>query len=194
MAWGVLSLAHAQTPATSAAAPAAIPGKVAIINIQAALLQCGEGKKAVADLGTKFDPRKTALEKRSNDLKAKIEQLRKGGSTMSDDARNKLMRENDTETKAFQRDEEDLNADIDLEQQKVMNELGAKMMEIVQQYATANGFAMVLNVNEQSPILWHNPATDITTDIIKLYDQAHPAAAAAAPAKPPAAPPPTKKQ
>jgi outer membrane protein len=61
-------------------------------------------------------------------------------------------------------------------------------MEVVQQYATANGFVMVLDVsNPQSPVLWHNPATDITTDIIKLYDQAHPAAAKAVAPAPPAA-------
>jgi hypothetical protein len=47
---------------------------------------------------------------------------------------------------------------------------------------------MVLDVsNPQSPVLWHNPATDITTDIIKLYDQAHPAAAKPVTPAPPAA-------
>jgi outer membrane protein len=111
---------------------------------------------------------------------------------MSDEARNKLMRDNDAENKALQRDGEDLNSDIDLEQNKLMNDLGAKMMEIVQQYAGANGYAMVLNVSDmQTPVLWHNPGTDITNDIIKLYDQQHPAGAAAPAAKP--APPATKK-
>jgi outer membrane protein len=65
-------------------------------------------------------------------------------------------------------------------------------MDVVQQYATANGFVMVLDVsNPQTPVLWHNPATDITSDIIKLYDQAHPPATAAKPAAP--APPAAKK-
>jgi len=136
---------------------------------------------------------KQALDKRSADLRTKVETLRKGSATMSEDARTKLMRDNDAETKAIQRDGEDFNNDMEQEQGRLMDDIGHKMLEIISQYAAANGFAMVLNVSEQSPLLWHNPSTDITADIIKLYDQAHPVSAA--PAKPAApAPPPGKKQ
>jgi outer membrane protein len=180
----MLSLAQAQTPAAPpAAAPAPAPTKVAIINIQAALIQTADGKKAAAELSAKYDARKNALQKRSTELQTKMDQLRKGSATMSDEARAKLMRDSDAENKALQRDGEDLNSDINQDQEKVTSELGSKIMEVVQQYATANGFVMVLDVsNPQSPVLWHNPATDITTDIIKLYDVAHPAAAPAPPA------------
>lgn len=192
LAWGLLSVAQAQTQ-PPAAAPAAAPTKVAIVNIQAAMLQTADGKKAAADLGTKFDSRKNALQKRGADLQAKVDQLRKGSATMSEEARAKLVRDNDTENKALQRDGEDLQADIDQDQNKIMNELGSKMMETIQQYAAANGFVLVLDVSSpQSPVLWHNPATDITSDIIKLYDQAHPAAGAAA--KPAAPTPPAAKK
>ena len=66
-----------------------------------------------------------------------------------------------------------------------------------------NGYAMVVDVsNPQTPVLWADPAVDITNEIVKLYDQAHPGTgAAAAPARPaPAKPapsaakPPAKKQ
>jgi outer membrane protein len=168
------------------------PTKVAIINIQAAILQTADGKKAAAELSAKFDARKAALQKRGTELQGKVEQLRKGASTMSDEARAKLMRENDAENKSITRDGEDLNADIAQAQDKLMNDIGGKMLEVVQQYSTANGFAIVLNVSDaQSPVIWHNPATDITLDIIKLYDQARPVAAA--PKTPVPAPPATKK-
>jgi outer membrane protein len=195
LAWGLLSVAQAQTPPPAAAAPAVVPTKVAIIQIQAAILQTGDGKKASAELAAKFDPRKAAIIKRQNDLQSKVETLRKSGSTMSDDARAKAMRDNDAENKALTRDGEDLQADISQDQDKVMNDLGARLMDIVTQYATANGYAMVLNVSDpQTPVLWHNPSTDITADIIKLYDQAHPATAPAAKPAPAVAPPATKKQ
>jgi len=194
LAWGMWSLAQAQTPPPAAPAPVPASAKVAIVNIQAAMLNTADGKKAAADLAAKFDVRKEALQKRGADLQARVEQLRKGSAAMSDEARAKLMRDNDAENKALQRDEEDLQADIDQDQNKIMNDLGAKLVDVVQQYATANGFVLVLNVSDpQTPVLWHNPATDITTDIIKLYDQAHPAAAPAKPAAAAPAPPPAKK-
>jgi outer membrane protein len=184
----VLSLAQAQNQP-----PAAASAKVAIVNVQAAMLQTGDGRKAAQDLAAKFDGRKAALQKRGADLQAKVDQLRKGSAAMSDEARAKLMRDNDSENKAIQRDGEDLQADIDQDQNKIMNDLGGKLMDIIQQYAAANGFVLVLDVsNPQTPVLWHNPSTDITTDIIKLYDRAHPAPAAN-PAAPAPAPPPAKK-
>ncbi len=193
LAWGMSFPAQAQTPPAGApAAPKPASYKVGVINIQAAILQTGEGKKAAAELRAKYDARGSALQKRGADLQAKVEQSKKGGATMTDEARAKLMRDNDAENKALQREEEDLNADIEQDQGKLTNELGNKIFEIVQQYAAANGIVMVLDVSSpQTPVLWHHPATDITTDIIKLYDQAHPAAAAAKPAAP--APPPAKK-
>jgi len=194
LAWGMVSLSQAQTPATPPASAAPAPTKVAIINVQYAILSTADGKKALADMSAKYDGRKATLEKRATDLRGKQDTLRKGASTMSEDARAKMVRDIDAESKALQRDGEDFNNDQEQEQNKLMNEIGGKMLEIIGQYAGANGYAMVLNVGEQTPLLWHNPSTDITADIIKLYDQAHPAAAA--PAKPaaPATPPPPKKQ
>ena len=90
----------------------------------------------------------------------------------------------------------------DQEQGRVFQDLSQKLYAVVSQYATQNGYAVVLDVsnNQQSPILWAAASTDITNDIVKLYDQAHPAAAAAAPAPaaarpaPAAVPPARKKQ
>ena len=61
------------------------------------------------------------------------------------------------------------------EQGKIMQELGNKVMAVLEKYATANGYAIVLDVsNPQTPVLWAASAIDITNDIVKLYDQANP--------------------
>jgi outer membrane protein len=61
------------------------------------------------------------------------------------------------------------------------------MMKIVEEYATQNQYAMVLDVsNPQTDVLWAAASTNITPDIVRLYDQAHPNAEAP---KPPAAAP-----
>jgi outer membrane protein len=57
---------------------------------------------------------------------------------------------------------------------------------VLEKYATANGYALVLDVsNQQTPVLWASQTIDITTDIVKLYDQANPGTAAPAAAKAP---------
>jgi outer membrane protein len=199
-ALGMSVLAHAQ---------AAAPSKVAIIHVQNAILQTKDGQKAQGELNTKFSPKKSQLEKKQNDILALQEQMKKGSATMSDDAKNKIARDIDAGQKSLQRDSEDFESDVQQEEGKIMQDLGQKMMDVIIKYATQNGFCMVVDVsNPQTPVLWADPSVDITNEIIKLYDQAHPgtggaaAPSAAKPAsnppaaapKPPATPPQTKKQ
>jgi outer membrane protein len=207
LALGLAAVAAGQTaapptngsaaPAAKAAgAPAAIPTRIAIINIQQAILNTGDGKKAAGELQAKFNPRKSALEKRQSDIQSMQDQLRRGSATMSDEAKTRMEKDIENNQKSLQRDAQDLNDDVDQDQQKIYNELGSKMMQVIEQYATQNGFAVVLDVsNQQSPVLWASASTEITGDIVRLYDQAHPAGAtssapAAAPRPPAAARPP----
>jgi outer membrane protein len=199
IALGMAAMAHAQ---------AAAPSKVAIIHVQNAILQTKDGQKAQGDLNTKFTPKKSAIEKKQADIAALQEQMKKGSATMSDDAKSKIARDIDANQKSLQRDSEDFESDVQQEEGKIMQDLGQKMMDVIIKYATQNGFSMVVDVsNPQTPVLWADPSVDITNEIIKLYDQAHPGAGGASPAatkpanpptgtaKPPAAPPPqTKKQ
>jgi outer membrane protein len=196
LALGLAVLAHAQTAA---------PTKVAIISVQQAILQTQDGQKASAQLQTKFTPRRQELEKKDASIKALQDQMKKGSATMSDEAKNKIARDIDSTQKSLQRDNEDFEADLQQEEGKIMQDLGQKMMDVIIKYASQNQIAVVLDVsNQQTPVLWADPSADITTEIEKLYDQAHPSAGAPAgtakPATPPAsqakppAVPPAKKQ
>ena len=173
---GMAAMVHAQTPT-----------KVAIIHVQNAILQTKDGQKAAAELQARFAPKKEALEKRQAEIATLQDTLRKGSATMSEEAKAKLMRDIDANNKSMQRDTEDAQADLDAEQGKIMQELGNKVMAVLEKFATANGYALVLDVsNPQTPVLWASQTIDITSDIVKLYDQANPGTAAPAVGKPPA--------
>jgi outer membrane protein len=174
--------------AALAQAQGQVPTKVGIIHVQNAILQTKDGQKAAADLQTTFSPKQQELEKKRNELTALQDQLRKGSATMSEDAKTKLMRDIDATTTRVNRDTQDAQSDLDEAQGKIMQELGGKMMAVLEKYATQNAYAVVLDVSSpQTPVIWATSAVDITNDIIKLYDQTYPGGAAAAAAKPPAA-------
>jgi outer membrane protein len=173
---GMALSAHAQ----------AAPTKVAVIQVQTAILSTKDGQKAAAELQAKFAPKKGELDKKQADIQAMQDQLKKGQATMSEDARTKLMRDIDTANTRLQRETQDAQTDLDEEQSKVMQSLGGKMMAVVEKYAQQNGIAMVIDVsNPQTPVLWAAQAIDITQEIVKLYDQANPVAAGGAAAAPP---------
>src|ERR1035437_10013834 len=174
---GMAAMVHAQTPA-----------KVAIIHVQNAILQTKDGQKAAGDLQGRFKPKKDALDKKQADIAALQDTLRKGSATMSEEAQAKLRRDIDANNKSLQRDTEDAQADLDADQGKIMQELGNKVMAVLEKFATANGYALVLDVsNPQTPMLWASQTIDITSDIVKLYDQANPGTAAPGAAKTPGA-------
>jgi outer membrane protein len=175
---GMAALVHAQALAQS---------KVAIIHVQNAILQTKDGQRSAAELSGRFAPKKADLDKKQADIAALQDTLRKGSATMSEEAKAKVMRDIDANNKSLQRDTEDAQADLDAEQGKIMQELGNKVMAVLEKFATANGYSLVLDVsNPQTPVLWAATSIDITSDIVKLYDQANPGTAAPAGAKPPA--------
>ena len=198
-----IAMAQAGAPAAApAAAPATLsaPTKVGVIQIQAALAATKEGQKAAAELEVKLAPRKKELEGKQSEIKDLQDRLQKGGNTLSDSAKEDLTRNIDAKTKSYNRQLEDAQAELEQEQQKLVNVLGQKMMAVIDKFAQQNGFAIVLDVsNQNTPVLYASNTVDITKEVIDLYDKtvftATPAAArpAAPAASRPAAPTPAPK-
>jgi outer membrane protein len=184
--------------ATVAALGQAQPGKVGVINIQSAIISTKDGQKAASDLAAKYEPKRKQIEARSGEVGSLKERLSKGANTMSEEAKQTLVREIDQKTRSLQRDTEDAQSEFDQEQNRVLQELGQKIMAVIDKYARDNGFTLILDVGApQNPVLYASNNIDITNEIVALYDKNAPGEAApAAPAARPAAAPPrpaTKK-
>jgi len=93
----------AAVPPPRQALPGPAPTKIAIINIQSAILNTKDGTKAAANVQAKFNPKKTELDKKRSETEALQEQLRKGSATMSDEAKERLQKEIDAGTKELNR-------------------------------------------------------------------------------------------
>ena len=162
--------------------------KVAIINIQQAIAASNDGQEAARQLQTRFGPTREKLQKLQSEVNELQTQLRNQQSTLSEEARTRLLRGVDDKTKQFNRENEDATAEFQQAEQDAINEIGRKMMGVIDEYAKTNKYSMILDVSSpQTPVLYADSAIDITPTVIELYNQAHPApAASAAPA--PAAP------
>ena len=103
-------------------AQGAVPTKVGIINIQAAIGSTKDGQKASAELSAKFEPTKTRLEKKQAEIEADKAKLSQGSNAMSAEQKEKLMRDIDAKTKSLNRDAEDAQAEVDQETGKIMQD------------------------------------------------------------------------
>ena len=183
--------------------PAMAQQKIGVVQVQSAIIGTKEGQKAAGDLETRMSPKRKELESKQAEVRTLQESLQKGGSVMNEQARAELSRKIDTKNKDYQRSLEDAQAEFQAEQDRLLNDLGAKLMAVINKYAKDNGYLLVIDVsNPQTPIMYAAESIDITKEVIDLYDKNVPMGAAAAPAKPgimtapsPAAPkaPPVKK-
>jgi outer membrane protein len=177
LAFGLVSATFGQS--------AMAPSKVGIINIQSAIIGTSEGQAAAKALDERSAPKKRELEKLQAEIQGLRDKLNKMGSIASEDEKRKLMQEIDSRTKSFNRQVEDAQSELDQEQGKVLNELGGKLLAVLDKYAKDNGYAVILDVSAQNtPVLFAANQVDVTQEIVALYNKnvAAPTSAAPAPA------------
>ncbi|MGA7412723.1 MAG: OmpH family outer membrane protein [Bryobacteraceae bacterium] len=167
--------------------------KVAVVNIQNAIVASKDGQKAGQELTAKFGPRQKEFDTLRSDLVASQEQLQKGGTTLAPDKAAQLQKDIDEKSRKLQRIQADVKDEYTADQQRLLVPLEQKMVAIITQYAKQKGFNVVLDTS--GPVVFADPSIDITKDIVALYDAAPagPAPAGTAPAAPAASKPPGAK-
>ena len=162
-------------------------GKVGLINMSAAIGSTGEGKKAIADLQKKYQPRQQELERLQQEINSIQDQLSKQSATLSDDEQRRLSRDLEDKQKLLKRSSDDAQTDITADRDEAIRRISQKMGRIINDYAQQNGLALVID-GVQIPVYYFAKDSDITAEIVKRYDAANPVADAGTPAKPAAQP------
>jgi Skp family chaperone for outer membrane proteins len=183
-----LAQAAASTPAAGAPnAPAGpVPTKIGIVNIQEAIVATNEGKKEFDALQQRFGPKQAELKTLNDEVENLKKQLQTQGDKLSEEERNSRVKTMSEKQKSLQRNYEDAQNEFQQAEQEVVNRIGSKMVNVLEKYAKANGYAVVLDVsNPQTPVLWANQGTVITKELVDAYNTENPSAAPAAPATKP---------
>ena len=100
-------------PSAWAQGAAAGPEKIGILNMQVAITSTAEGEQASSELQAQFAPPQAELETIRKQIEDIQTRLRNGASTLSDDEKQRLVRENDQLTRGYQRKQQDFNDDED---------------------------------------------------------------------------------
>ena len=196
----------AQAPASGNAAPAAAAsgpavaggsgaGRVAVVDLQKAITENAEGKKAQEKFMAEFNKKQQEFDAKQKALNEAQTKLQSGDKAMSDTAKAELAKSIDKMNTELQRMNDDAQKELPDLQQTLFKPIAERTQEVLKAYSNENGFAVVFDVSSQaSSIVYVQDVADITTEIIRRVDAAptKPAATpskSAAPAAPPAAPP-----
>ena len=159
--------------------------KVAIINLQKAVLESAEIQAASAAMTAKYQPRANQIEQLQREIQQIADNLQKNAGKLTPQAESDLNSQGQKKQRDLQRMQDDLNADLDRERNDILGRSTQKMSEVVKKIAEEKGYDIVVDV---SNTIYFKPGLEITTDALAAYNNAYPAPAGAATAPAPAPP------
>jgi len=155
--------------------------KLGYVDMQRAMNETDDGKKAKAALKKVFDQKQKELDEQQNALKKDIEDFDKKRTLLPPDQ----VRDKEAEFQArmqkiqqtYLRHQQDLSG----KEQEATAKIFDRMKKIINKIAAAENFSMIV---DQSALVFAKPHLDLTTEVIRRYnagegaDNAKPAAAA----------------
>jgi outer membrane protein len=155
------SLASAQT--------AAAPTKVAVINLEKAMLDTAELKKAVVDLPAKYKARQDEIDKLQKDLADIQAQLQSGKLNPSQQA--DLEATGQLKQRQAERMNQDLQDDVANDRNAILQRAQSRMYEVVKKICEAKGIEILVS---SAAAFYFSGTTEITAEATQGYDKAYP--------------------
>lgn len=149
--FGVSALAALlMLPAAWAQSNAAVPAKVGVISVSAAIQSTAEGKQAAAELQSQFAPRQTELDNLRKQIEDLQTRLRTTSNTLSDEEKARLSREGDQYTRTYQRKQQESQDDYTEAEREIVDRIGRKMIDVLDKYSKDNGYSLILDNSAQN--------------------------------------------
>ncbi len=169
--------AWAQTGARSADPT---PSKVGVLNMQVAIQSTQEGKQDASELQAKFAPRQQEIQNLQKQIQDIQTRLQTGANTLSDAEKYRLEDQYTKLQREAQRKQQEAREDYQDAQQDMIDQLGRKLMSVLDKFSQQNGYAVIIDTSsQQTPVVYAANGINVTEQIVKLYDQTYPVKSAA---------------
>ena len=146
--------------------------KVGVIDLQRAVFESAEIKKANDQMQATFKPRQDKIDQLNNEIAALAKQLQSSNGKLSPAAEADLQAQGQRKQRDLQRLSDDLNADATAYRNDILSKSSDKMTGVIKTLAEEKGLDMVV---DKSTTLYFKDAMDITKDAIAAYDKKYPA-------------------
>jgi outer membrane protein len=144
---------------------------VAVVNLQRAVLETAEIKKASADLEAKYKPRQAEMEKIQKELQDLGQKLQADAGKLTPQAEADLTGQYQRRQRELQRVSEDLQGDVERERNDILSGSSRRMQDVIRKLAEERKIDVIVEI---SNTLYVRPALEITNEAIAAYDKAYP--------------------
>lgn len=153
--------------------------KVGIVDMQRAVFESAEIKKANDDMQATFKPRQDKINLLMSEIQALQTQLQNSNGKLTPAQEADIQANGAKKQRELKYAQDDLQSDADAFRNETLQRTSVKMNEIIKKVAEAKGLDLVVDTQAAH---YFKPALDITSEVIAAYDKAYPAAAAPGPA------------
>jgi outer membrane protein len=150
-----------------ARAEGAAPMKVAVVDVQRAVMQTEDGLRAQATLKKLFDSRQQELNKKQTDLQKQKDELEKQQKVMSKEAFQKRAEEWQKQMMDLQQIFLEYNKELEKKQKELTDPVFEKVMAIVKRMAARDGYDLIV---DKQTVAFFRADLDLTDQLIQMYN------------------------
>lgn len=145
--------------------------KIGYVDLNRALNESDEGKKAVKTLEEIFKSKKTMIDDKQVELNKLNEELQKQSSILNQEAMKAKQEERDKLGRDFQRLVKDAEDDVEKKRADFMERILGNLAEIINKTGEEEGYTAIFE-KVQSGVMYMPEKLDLTEKIIKKYNDA----------------------
>ena len=146
--------------------------KVGVMDQQVVIEQSKTGKRALEELKAYSSTRQKIINADDLELKELEQKIQDG--KLTDSARQEKQNQFQSKLEAYQRRLGDFNREIQQKQREMVAEYSKKVHAAAQVVAEKNGYVAILDKGSEAAIkivLYHQPALDVTDQLVKEFDR-----------------------
>src|SRR5580692_9734638 len=165
--------------------------RVAVVDVQRAVMQTEDGLRAQANLKKLFDSRQQELNRKQTDMQKEKDEIEKQAKVLSKEALAKRADDWQKKMMELQQVFMEYNKELEKKQKEITDPIFERVMGIVKRLATTENFDLVIDKNT---VAYVRTDLDLTDRCIQIYNSggavsaSSPGATPPAGAAPPAAP------
>jgi outer membrane protein len=158
-------------------------GKIVWLNTEQAVYSCDEGQEEFTKVQKFVDEKNAEMGTMRKDYESLNNQLNVQGSKLTDEARADLQYQISVKETELQRFQQDTQREITNRRDRAGAYILKRMQPIIDKIAREKKYTAVLNLDPQRDI-WIDETLNITEEMVKAYNEAHPVSKPKPPAPP----------
>jgi outer membrane protein len=143
--------------------------KIGYVDLQRALMETEEGRKARADLKKVFEAKQKELDEQQNELKKSMEDLEKKRTLLPADKVKQIEGDIQGRLQKVQQTYMRHQQDLSTKEQEATGKIFERMQRIIAKISVTENFTMVFD-RTQAGLIFAKPHLDLTNEVIRRYN------------------------